>query len=300
MTDIITKSIAVSHFPKRKASSHKGENGRVMILGGSIDYHGAPILSALGAQKSGADLVHLMVPECNFQITRAMYPDFIVRAYPGDFFHIGAVPAALALAKTCDAILIGPGMGESGETQTGQQTSPLGNALDLLIPQLTIPTVLDSVAIMSVRRIHDFPLNQDIIITPHLNEFQKLTDKTFPERDEDMLREKKLRYCQNLALDLQISILLKGAEDLVVSTKGYSMLNTTGNAGMTVGGSGDVLAGFLVSLIARGVPCFEAAQCAIYLFGACGDRLAKARGYTFSASDLANELSFVLQKYVTF
>ncbi|MCX6733265.1 MAG: NAD(P)H-hydrate dehydratase [Candidatus Peregrinibacteria bacterium] len=291
MTDIITKSIAVSHFPKRKEQSHKGDNGRVLILGGSLDYHGAPILSALGAQKSGADLVYIMVPECNFQITRATHPDFIVRTYAGDHFNVAAIPAVLALAKTCDAILIGPGMGESPETQ---------EALDLLIPQLTIPTVLDSVAIMSVRRIHDFPLNQDIIITPHLNEFQKLTDKTFIERDEDVLREKKLRYCQNLALDLQICILLKGAEDLVVSTKGYSMLNRTGNAGMTVGGSGDTLGGFLVSLLARGVPCFEAAQCAIYLFGVCGDRLKKTRGYTFSATDLANELPFVLQKYVTF
>lgn len=291
MTDIITKSIAVSHFPKRKSPSHKGDNGRVMILGGSISYHGAPILSALGALKSGVDLVYLMVPECNFQITRAMYPDFIVRSYSGDFFHTGAIPDVLALAKTCDAILVGPGMGEATETQA---------ALDLLIPQLTIPTVLDSVAIMSVRRIHDFPLNQDAVITPHLNEFQKLTDKTFPERDEDMLREKKMRYCQNLALDLQINILLKGVEDLVVSTKGYSMLNRTGNAGMTVGGSGDVLAGFLTSLIARGVPCFQAAACASYFFGECGDRLAKSRGYTFSASDLANELPFVLKKYVTF
>lgn len=291
MTDIITKSIAVSHFPKRKEQSHKGDNGRVMILGGSIDYHGAPILSALGAHKSGTDLVYLMVPDCNFQITRAMYPDFIVRTYPGNYFTPEAIPAALALAKTCDAILIGPGMGETPETQA---------ALDLLIPQLTIPTVLDSVAIMSVRRIHDFPLNQDIIITPHLNEFQKLTDKAFIERDEDMLQEKKLRYCQNLALDLQICILLKGVTDLIVSTKGYSMLNKTGNAGMTVGGSGDVLGGFLVGLIARGVPCFEAAQCAIYLFGVCGDRLKKTRGYTFSATDLANELPFVLQKYVTF
>ena len=131
-------------------------------------------------------------------------------------------------------------------------------------------------------------------------EGQEHTDKAFIERDEDMLQEKKLRYCQNLALDLQISILLKGVTDLVVSTKGYSMLNKTGNAGMTVGGSGDVLGGFLVGLIARGVPCFEAAQCAIYLFGVCGDRLKKTRGYTFSATDLANELPFVLQKYVTF
>lgn len=291
MITTISKSTAVSYFPRRKADSHKGNNGRVMILGGSGDYHGAPILAALGALKSGTDLVYLMVPECNFDATRSLHPDFIVRRYRGEYFSHDAIDPVLELSRTCDTILIGPGMGEHPETEA---------ALDALIPLLTIPTVLDSVAMMSLKRIQSFPLNQDVIITPHLSEFQKLTDKTFPERDPGMLREKKLRFCQNLALDLQINILLKGAEDIIVSTKGHAALNATGNAGMTVGGSGDALAGFLTSLVARGVPMFEAAQCATWIFGMCGERLARERGFTFCATDLANELPIVLRKYVKF
>ncbi len=291
----LKKSETLSHFPKRRSDSHKGDNGRVLIVGGSIDYYGAPILSALGALKSGADLVYLIVPECNFEVTRSLYPDFIVRSYPGNYFSMQAIPMVLDLAKRCDAILVGPGMG-----MTPDEHPETATALDALIPQLTIPTVLDSVALMSLRRIHTFPLNQELIITPHLNEFQRLTDKPFLERDPQQLMEKKLRYCQNLALDLQIHILLKGPQDLIVSTRGEAALNSTGNAGMTVGGSGDVLAGFLVSLIARGVPMFEAAKLAAYIFGLCGDRLKKSRGYTFSATDLANEVSYTIADLVKF
>ena len=287
----LRKSSAVHFFPQRRSDSHKGNNGRVLIVGGSIDYHGAPILAGLGALRSGVDLVYLLVPECNFEVTRSLYPDFIVRRYKGDHFTMSAIGYVLEMAAICDSVLIGPGMGELPETMA---------ALDALIPQLSIPTVLDSVAIMSLRRITTFPLNQDMMITPHLNEFVRLTDKPFVERDPVQLMEKKLRYCQNLALDLQIGIFLKGPTDLIVSTKGEAVVNVTGNAGMTVGGSGDVLAGFLVSLVARGVSMFEAAQCAAWLFGVCGDRLTKKRGYTFSATDLASELPYTIAEYVKF
>lgn len=296
----IKKSEAVAAFPHRRPDSHKGNNGRVLIVGGSIDFYGAPILSALGALKSGADLVYVIVPECNFDITRSLYPDFIVRQYRGEHFNMQAIPMVLELAQTCDAVLVGPGMGGSAERPGRGENAETMAALDALIPQLTVPTILDSVAIMSLRRIQTFPLNQDIIITPHLNEFVRLTDKPFMERDPQQLMEKKLRYCQNLALDLQIGIFLKGPVDLIVSTKGHAVTNRTGNSGMTVGGSGDVLAGFLTSLVARGVPMFEAAQCAAYMFGVCGERLAKSRGHTFSATDLANELSFTIASMVRF
>lgn len=263
----------------------------MLIIGGSREYYGAPILSALGSLKSGSDLTYILVPSCNFEVSRSLYPDFIVRSYEGDFFHTGAIDVALELAHTCDAVLIGPGMGEEYETS---------RALDALIPQLAIPTILDSIAIMSLKRIANFPLNQDVLITPHLNEFQGLIDKEFIERDPQRLMEKKTRFAQNIALDLQIHILLKGAQDLIVSPKGAAILNTTGNAGMTVGGSGDVLAGFVTSLIARKTPMFEAAQLAAYIFGVTGDRLAKRQGFAFSARDLAENLPFVLADMVKF
>lgn len=86
-------------YPRRASDSHKGMNGRLMIVGGSIDYYGAPLLSALGALYSGVDLVYLFVPECNFDVARSMYPDFIVRTFPGEYLDVKAIRPVVDFSK---------------------------------------------------------------------------------------------------------------------------------------------------------------------------------------------------------
>lgn len=273
-------------FPRRAADSHKGMNGRVMIVGGSIDYHGAPILCALGALYGGCDLVYLFVPEAIFDVTRSKYPDFIVRSFPGDYLDLKSVTPILEFAKKCDAILIGPGLGEREETF---------EALLQIVPKLDIPTVLDASAIQIFQKIKEVPLPQKIVITPHHNEFEHLTGKDIKVNST---MSGKVVLVRTIATDLKINILLKGPTDLIASEEGEMVMNSTGNAGMTVGGSGDVLAGFVTSLIAQGSEPFAACKIAAYLFGKTGDSLLKQKGYCFSATDLAMELPYVIKEAI--
>ncbi len=271
-------------FPKRNENSHKGQNGTVVIVGGSLEYYGAPVLSGLGSLYSGADLVYLFVPECNFDVTRSLYPDFIVRTFPGDFLDVKGVSALIEFAQECDVVLIGPGLGKRDETF---------EAVLQLVKKINIPTVLDADAIQVFQKIKEVPLPQNIVITPHHHEFQTLTGKdiTF----ETPLTAKMV-LLRTLATDLKINILLKGAKSIAASQNGELVMNdSTGNAGMTVGGSGDVLSGFIASLMAQGATPFEACQIGSYILGKAGDRLFEEKAYSFSASDLAMELPYAIR-----
>lgn len=297
----VLKSSAIRRLlPSRRKDSHKGENGRVLIVGGSIDYYGAPVLAGLGALYSGCDLVTLAVPECNFDVTRNLYPDFIVRKFSahsgsgdddGKKNFTGESASMISeMARECHALLIGPGLGERKETI---------EAVMRILQSVKIPCVLDASAMYALKKIPVFPLSQPIIVTPHLNEFQKLIDRDFFSRDSEQVRQKKMLYLQTVSKDLHINIVLKGPEDFITSDQGETILNTTGDSGMTVGGSGDVLAGFIASLIAQGSAPYCACQAAAHIFGLTGEDLFRQKGYGYSASDLAFRIPYVLKKFQT-
>lgn len=268
-------------YPQRNPHSHKGMNGRVMIIGGSDEYYGAPILSAMGALYSGADLVYLCIPEMHAVAARSFSPDFIVRPFAATHLTKEVAPHLLTLTHNCDAVLIGPGLGDSPETM---------EAVAALVEGINLPTVLDASAIQVFQEIAINP-TQPIVITPHHGEFEALTGKSIKIATRVEHKETVLK---NLASSLGINIVLKGPQDLIASEKGEVVLNTTGNAGMTVGGSGDVLSGFITSLIAQGAEPANACQAAAYIFGKTGDELFKNKGYNYTASDLALELPYVI------
>lgn len=278
----IKKSEARDLLPVRSATSHKGQNGRVMIVGGSIDYYGAPILAGLGALYSGADLVYVFVPECNFECSRSMYPDFIVKKYSGEFLSARSTDKIIEFGKKCDSILIGPGIGNNEMSI---------DAVMEIVKNLHIPTVLDAEAMMVLKKLSKFPLEQQVVITPHANEFQNLTDREVKVDEKD---PKSAVLLRSISMDLHINVLLKGHIDYISSEEGYIESNTTGNAGMTVGGSGDVLAGMVATLMAQGLPGFDAAKCAAFYLGHAGDLLKKQKGYNFSASDLALAIPYAM------
>lgn len=278
----IKKSAARDMLPKRSPSSHKGQNGRVLVIGGSIDYYGAPLLSALGALYSGADLVYLFVPECNFECSRSLYPDFVVKKYPGEFLTARHAQTIIEFGKKCDSILIGPGLGDREQTM---------EAVLEIINNLHIPTVLDAGAMMVLKKIDKFPLQQQVVITPHQNEFKNLVDREIKISEED---SKSVVLLRSISMDLHINVLLKGPVDYVSSEEGVVETNHTGNAGMTVGGSGDVLAGVVATFLAQGLEGFDAARCAAYFVGEAGDLLKKNKGYHFSASDIAMMLPYAI------
>ncbi|MFH1533710.1 MAG: NAD(P)H-hydrate dehydratase [Nitrospirota bacterium] len=270
-------------LPKRDPLSHKGQNGRVLIVGGSIDYHGAPILAGLGALYSGADLVHLYVPECNFDVTRSMYPDFIVKKYAGERLSERAAAEIVKFGKKMDSVLIGPGLGD-GETV-------VEGVLEI-IKNLPIPTVLDANAISALKNVEKFPLQQTVVITPHHNEFRNLIDREIDIEGKD---SKSIILLRSLSMDLHINVLLKGPRDYVSSEEGHVEINETGNPGMTVGGSGDVLAGVVATLLAQRLEGYDAARAAAYIVGKAGDRLKKKKGFNYSSSDLAFILPEVMR-----
>lgn len=285
MLKTIKKSQVRSLMPRRGADSHKGQNGRVMIVGGSVDYYGAPLLSAMGALYSGADLVHIYVPECNFDAARSLYPDFIVHKYEGEFLTPRQVGKVMDIAREkCDAILIGPGLGKRESTM---------DAVSEIVQNLHVPTVLDAEAMGVLKKIEKFPLSQPVVITPHRNEFQHLVDRDIQVKADD---PKSVILLRSISMDLHINVLLKGKKDFVSSHEGFVEVNETGNAGMTVGGTGDVLAGVVASFVSRGMEAYDAARCAAYYAGHAGDLLFKKKGYNYSASDLALALPYAIDK----
>ena len=278
----ITGSVASKLLPKRDPKSHKGLNGKVLIVGGSIDYYGAPVLAGLGALYSSADLVCLVVPESNFDCTRSMYPDFIVKKYPGEFLTERYAAQIIEWAKDFDSVLIGPGLSGGEKTQ---------DAVLEIVKNLHIPTVLDADAISVLKKIDKFPLHQPIVITPHSAEFRDLIDREIVVEEQDT---KSIILLRSVSMDLHINILLKGPLDYVSSDEGVIEVNKTGNSGMTVGGTGDVLAGIVATFLAQGLEPFDAARAAAYFNGKAGDFLKKRKEYCFSASDLALALPYVI------
>ena len=265
-------------MPLRRPDSHKGENGRVLIIGGSLEYYGAPILSGLGSLYSGADLTYLLVPECNFEVSRSYYPDFIVRKYAGFHLNQRAIDEAVHLAEKVDTVLIGPGLGKDEDYP---------DTIVKIMHKIQKPFVLDADAI-SVAAIHEHP---SVTITPHHGEMAQLLDQPLdelpPEEIENLVREyAKLK---------KLTILLKGREDIIIDEHGEGAVNITGHPGMTVGGSGDVLAGVVVSFIAQGMKPFESCCAAAFVTGTAGENLARQKGVCFSATDLALELPYVIK-----
>ncbi len=264
----------------RRADSHKGDNGRVLVVGGSEEYHGAPILSALGALNSGVDLVHIAVPECNYDVTRSYAPDFIVKKFPGD--HLGSEGPWYPEGEY-DVMLIGPGLGKSEETR---------EAILEVLEKTRIPVVVDADAIKAMA---GAKLKLKGVITPHSEEFRKLTGRKLPGNEE---RRKELLLEESAKIGSVL--LLKAPVDIIASPDGRWKFNETGNAGMTVGGTGDVLAGVTAGLIAQGMDSFTAACCAAFINGSAGDELYSAMGYCFSASDIAYEIPYTVKRLLDY
>ena len=228
------------HFPKRKPDSHKNENGRVVIIGGSRDFVGAPLFAGLGATAAGVDLVDVFVPRINFAATRKFSPNFLVHEFPDNpnFLTAKAAREVLTFAKKNKAtIVLGPGLGRNPETQ---------KAVEFLARNCRQSLVLDADALLS--SLPKFS-SKKVVLTPHSSEFRRLPKK------------------------LNAVILKKGRVDEIILGK-RKRYNDTGNPILTVGGTGDVLAGFVGGLLARGVEPFTATGVSAFLLGLTGEKIA--------------------------
>ncbi len=256
---------------RRNAASHKGNNGRVLVVGGSRDYSGAPTLAAHAAFKSGVDLVHVACPQSVAPAIRSYSPDFIVHTLSEDIIVEGDVEKIIELSKNVDSIVIGCGMGRDKET---------ASALNKLVKKIKKPVIFDADALKLLDTQLINKMEKDVVVTPHSAEFKALFGLDIPEELKN-----KMEIISKTSNENKCVVLLKGVLDIISNGK-KTRLNKTGNPGMTVGGTGDCLAGLVGGLLAKGHDGFEAACLGAYINGRAGDMATVKYEYHFTATDM--------------
>jgi NAD(P)H-hydrate epimerase len=252
-------------YPVPEPDSHKGRNGRLLVISGG-PYFGAPVLASMSALRTGADLVHVCVPESVFDIVASSCPVAIGTRLPGDHLTSQSVDRLLEMSSRYDAVLIGPGLGDAQDTL---------DAVRAFVERCDRPMVIDADGLKAVRgmRLHD------AVLTPHHGEFASLDDGS---------------GIGSMSEKMDATILLKGREDMICHGK-RCRINRTGNAGMTGGGTGDVLAGCTAALLSKGMAPFDAACLAAYICGSAGDRAFADKSYGLTAMDVLEEIPHVLR-----
>ena len=283
MTAIILKpSFVKKLIPARKANSRKGDNGTVLVVGGSYIYHGAPILSSIAALKTGTDLVYTCVPKINAQATRAASPNLIVLPLADSKLTRGAVNKLLGqIPHNLDSATIGMGLAI-------QDTSALKLLISSLLDQ-DVRLSLDASAL--VNEILPLLPNKNVVVTPHSGEFKRL----FGEIPSDSIKE-RIKTVEKYAKENSVTVLLKGPTDIISDGK-KTFLNPKKIPAMTVGGTGDVLSGIVAGFLARNRNPLESASAAAFVNSQAGKLVQKKFGLHITASDLLDVLPIVLKPF---
>ena len=265
-------------LPKRAPETHKGDYGKLLIVGGAVGYTGAPTLCARAAVRAGAGLVYLGVPAPIYDITAIKNDEAMPFPLPADQ-NGGVAPEAaetvLARLSGCSVCALGPGMGK------GEGTAALVRAV--LTSGASCPLVLDADALNVLQPM--LPLLRrcagPVILTPHLGEFRRLGGEVTGGMAADALR---------FSAEWNCIVVLKGHRSVVAFPDGKVYITTHGNPGMAKGGSGDALTGILAALLGQLPP--ERAICtAVYLHSLAGDLCAQRMGeYAMTATDLIETL----------
>jgi NAD(P)H-hydrate epimerase len=250
-------------LPDRDENAHKGDFGRILLLCGSRGYTGAAYLAAMGALRSGAGLVFLGVPESIYAIEAVKLNEAIVFPLPDKEGKLSAdsIPEILERLPKMDAVLIGCGLGQSPDTFA---------VVKAVLENAPCPVVVDAdgINVLSAHKDILRGRKHPTILTPHDGEFRRLGGEIGDDR---------MASAAALAKDLNSIMLLKGHRTCITDAEtGY--VNPTGNPGMAVGGSGDLLAGIIVSLLGQGIEPLEAAACGAWLHGTAGDLCATEIG----------------------
>jgi NAD(P)H-hydrate epimerase len=279
---ILRATIVRKFIPPRKANSRKGQNGIVLVVGGSYIYHGAPILSSIAALRTGTDLVYTAVPKINIQATRAVSPNLIVIPIVDQKLTRGAVNKLLGqIPKELDSATIGMGMAVADV-----------EALKLLVLSLINRDVrlsLDASAL--VPEILPVISNKNVIVTPHAGEFKRLFGEMPPESSKQ-----RIALVEKFAKENSVTILLKGPTDIVSDGK-TTYLNPKNIPAMTVGGTGDVLSGIVAAILAKNRNTIEAASAAAFVNGLAGKMVQRKFGLHMTSMDLLDVIPQVMKPF---
>ena len=272
----LNHELVLSLLPDRNPWGHKGNFGKLLLLCGSRGYTGAAFFAAMGALRAGAGLVFLGVPESIYGIEAVKLNEPVIFPLPdaGGRLSADAVPEILTRFPQMDAVLVGPGLGQSEGTLA---------VVRAVLEKAECPVVVDAdgINVLSAHRDLLRGRKSPTILTPHDGEFARLGG---------VIGEDRMSAAAALAEVLGCVVLLKGHETCITDgTDGF--LNPTGNPGMAVGGSGDVLAGVITALLGAGLLPLEAAACGAWLHGAAGDRCAAELGqYGMLPTDMLSAL----------
>ena len=268
----------------RDLHSHKGDYGRLLIVGGSDVYSGAPALAGMASLRTGVGLVFIAAPRGIASVIRSYSPDLIVHQLSDNVVTSQDLAAINGLLTQSDALVLGPGIGRDPETSV---------VIPLIIQKanaMNKPILIDADAIRAVAH-GDTYRHRNVVLTPHVGEFKALSGVEAPPRWRE-----RVPICVNFAKRDSCVILLKGHETVV--TDGYRVkVNRTGNPGMAKGGMGDVLSGIIGTFLAQHADPFHAAVAGAYLHGRAGDLLLKDKGFHMISSDLVEILPVVLKQY---
>ena len=286
MDGVRTVTGAEISLPRRPREAHKGNFGKVCILGGSVGYSGAPVLAAAAAVRTGSGLVTLLVPEpvwsvAAVKLTSAM-PWPLPAGREGALSREAFAPA-LEKLEGADAALIGPGLSRNGET---------AGVIRALIPRLEIPLVLDADGINALEGHIDVLDSRKglTVLTPHDGEFARMGG--------DLSSGDRVEAARAFAAAHHCVMVLKGHRTVTAFPDGGVFVNTSGNPGMAKGGSGDVLAGMLLSLMGQGFSAQQAVPWGVYLHGAAGDACAGCLGeYGMTPGDMVEAIPGVLKQF---
>ncbi len=266
----INQEILKEIYKKRPENSRKGDFGKLLVVGGSKEYTGAPALVALAAFRSGCDLVSVCAPRRAADIVASFSPNLITYPLQGDYLdreHFKTIEKIQS-----DAIVFGNGLGENSQKLCQEMF------------KIKKPCVVDGDALKFIER----KLSSNFVLTSHAGEFAIMTQEKVPE---DLESRKEL--LKEYAKGTDCVVLLKGHIDLISDGKEV-WENHTGNPYMTKAGTGDVLAGICGALLARGIKPLKAACASAFISGSAGDLAAKKFGESLLATDVLEEIGNVI------
>ena len=278
----ITSSMVRKYIRPRKSNSRKGDNGKVLVVGGSYMYHGAPILSSLAALRTGCDLVYTAVPKVNAQATRAASADLIVIPLADSKLTRGSVNKLLGqIPAGIDSATIGMGLAVQDI-----------EALKLLVKSLIERDVRLSLDASALRKeILPIIKAKNVLVTPHASEFERLFGEKIPDN-----KKTRISIVEKHAKKNSIIILLKGMDDIITDgTK--TLINSKKTPAMTVGGTGDVLSGITASMLSQNRDVIEAAASAAFVNGQAGKLVQKNLGMHMVATELIDVLPLIAKTF---
>jgi NAD(P)H-hydrate epimerase len=265
----------------RAPESHKGDFGRLLVVGGNETYTGAPSYVALAALRTGVDLAYVAAPERTATVASSFSPNIIAIKLKGSHLSPSNLDELEPWLSRVTGIVVGPGLGTHPET-----ISAVEGLLERA-ESLRLPILLDADALKAFGKSRR-KISTSAVLTPHMGEFKAVSGK-----DPSSELEARTTDVRDLAHELDCTVLLKSHIDVISNGHRWKM-NATGNPGMTVGGTGDVLSGVVGAFLSQDCDPFQASCAGAFVNGAAGDFVYSEKGYHIVATDLIEKIPAVM------